>query len=172
MTASTSFIPRRRQRMSGGSSCVHINKVSPSPLFESVSQQNDIYCLQLRSSCLLSCPVMASPSPPHISEYLIGISRHYVVILAQINSISIDTFGSCCFIMTRPKCQCHCRCIHRPARGNMWKCRVCMKYCCQSCIGWKGKLCHVCVPNSDDTDVQPPPLPADVPEVNSLTEDS
>ena len=48
-----------------------------------------------RPSYLLSCPIVVSPSPPQTSEYLVGISRHNVAILAQINCASSDTIGTC-----------------------------------------------------------------------------
>ena len=45
---------------------------------------------------LLSCPIVVSPSPPQASENLVGIRRHNVAILAQINCASIDTICSTC----------------------------------------------------------------------------
>ena len=125
-----------------------------------------------RPSYLLSCPIVVSPSPPQTSEYLVGISRHNVAILAQINCASSDTICSSCVRMVRPRCQCQCRCMHRPAKGNRWQCQECSKLCCQSCIGWQGNLCHQCMQGSYSPPPRPPPPQADEPELEPPAEDS
>ena len=66
--------------------------MSPSPPFETVSYQNDIRWLQWKAFIPLFVPIVVSPSPPQASEYLVGISRHNVAILAQINCASVLQF--------------------------------------------------------------------------------
>ena len=172
VSASRRYIPRRRHRKPCGSTGVQVNMVSPSPPFETVSYQNDIRWLQWKAFIPLFVPIVVSPSPPQASEYLVGISRHNVAILAQINCASSVTICTSCVRMARPRCQCRCRCMHRPAKGNRWQCQQCSKLCCQSCIGWRGNLCHQCMQGSYSPPPRPHPPQADEPELEPPAEDS
>ena len=142
--------------------------VSPSPPFETVSYQNDIRWLQWKAFI----PSFVSHSGEPVAATNIRIlscsSRHNVAILAQVNCASSDTICSSCVRMVRPRCQCQCRCMHRPAKGNRWQCQECSKLCCQSCIGWRGNLCHQCPQPSEDTDPPPPPPQADASELEAM----
>ena len=122
VSASRSFIPRRRHRKSCGSTGVPINMVSPSSPFETVSYQNDIRWLQWKAFIPSFVSHSGEPFAATNITILSGISRPNVAILAQINCARIDTICSACVRMGRPRCQCQCRCMHRPAKGNRWQC--------------------------------------------------
>ena len=124
-----------------------------------------------RPSYLLSCSIVVSPSLPQTSEYLFGISRYNVAILTQINCACSVRICSSCVKMGRPRCQCNCWCMHRPAQGNRWECQQCSRYCCQSCIGWRGNLCHQCAREIHPPPPRPPPPQPDEPEGEPPAED-